>query len=806
MFLVKNMPKFRKFMRFNGLDEEHLTQAANYMEHVFIPKGSYIFKQGDPSNKFYCVISGSVSVRIKKPGATFNIDDYLPKSEAKNPQLDTNLVLKIRNSILNVVKQNLNENLEANSKKSSIFRSTSLASLNGEDIIQNISPENKESNFESLKSNLVSPRIDNQIDVLNTEQTLLNIQTENPLKNLSRQGTLLSSLPLKEDGDGNTFNKSPSGLKSMRKLKTIRSVKSFVSRSQYMSKLKKNIGNLVKNGDSNSPLQNIPTDIQKIANQIEYDMEKEVMILTNGMAFGEWAMIYNIERTASAYTIEDTHLFYLSKEYFELVFSRGILRADNEKKNFILKRIPSLKFAGAGNILDILKNIIPVFCDNKKIVFTEFDSGEFIYIVYQGECRLTKLYLDRKPNSLEEIYKKQEKLITIANIVKGGLVGLEIIKGNKNYEYTFVCSKDETILYKISMKFLRECNRDIFDYFKPLLDSQESHFKSFKEKYEKISHNFKLTEKPKISNSLTNSENIFENKRLEEIHDQKVLKLIEKSRRTNDDIKNNFPTFSINIGENLTYNNFFSRQKENAEKKAFPKTKLFNSNLKYKISTSDEEKIYTSTLCTPFITQNHNTIVANNLNNLPSKSKNLFEHNKCKSIISDHISIKERDANSNYQTISHDSFSTKKHKFTINTKYDSNLNFYSTNTNSNPVSKDMKVQTNFPRESTIPSLVSKPINLKRNIRTNSVFEKDKIDMYRPTIFIAFNKSMTKSRDESSNKVYIKKSIENTLTKFKLDKKDENIFRYDSGIFNLPMVSLNANKKARSTNRSQDSYY
>ena len=66
MFLVKNMQKFRKFMRFNGLDEEHLTQAANYVEHAFFPKGTYIFKQGDPSTRFYGVISGSISVRIKK--------------------------------------------------------------------------------------------------------------------------------------------------------------------------------------------------------------------------------------------------------------------------------------------------------------------------------------------------------------------------------------------------------------------------------------------------------------------------------------------------------------------------------------------------------------------------------------------------------------------------------------------------------------------------------------------------------------------------------------------------------------------
>lgn len=45
--------------------------------------------------------------------------------------------------------------------------------------------------------------------------------------------------------------------------------------------------------------------------------EDERTQLTNGMCFGEWGLMYNIPRTASALTLEDSVLFSISKEIFD---------------------------------------------------------------------------------------------------------------------------------------------------------------------------------------------------------------------------------------------------------------------------------------------------------------------------------------------------------------------------------------------------------------------------------------------------------------------------------------------------------
>jgi CRP-like cAMP-binding protein len=62
------MPEFKKFVRFNKIDDKALKQASNYLEYKKFSKGSYIFKQGDAPVFFYGIISGKVSIRRVKRG------------------------------------------------------------------------------------------------------------------------------------------------------------------------------------------------------------------------------------------------------------------------------------------------------------------------------------------------------------------------------------------------------------------------------------------------------------------------------------------------------------------------------------------------------------------------------------------------------------------------------------------------------------------------------------------------------------------------------------------------------------------
>src|SRR5690606_35235378 len=56
------------------------------------------------------------------------------------------------------------------------------------------------------------------------------------------------------------------------------------------------------------------------------ESEEEIIQLTDGMCFGEWALLYNAPRKASACAVEETHLFYLEKESFDASFSKSLFK------------------------------------------------------------------------------------------------------------------------------------------------------------------------------------------------------------------------------------------------------------------------------------------------------------------------------------------------------------------------------------------------------------------------------------------------------------------------------------------------
>lgn len=49
--------------------------------------------------------------------------------------------------------------------------------------------------------------------------------------------------------------------------------------------------------------------------------EEEVFVMSEGMCFGHWAIIYRKERSASAYALEDTDLFVLNESNFNECFN-----------------------------------------------------------------------------------------------------------------------------------------------------------------------------------------------------------------------------------------------------------------------------------------------------------------------------------------------------------------------------------------------------------------------------------------------------------------------------------------------------
>jgi len=92
-------------------------------------------------------------------------------------------------------------------------------------------------------------------------------------------------------------------------------------------------------------------------------------------------------------------------------------------------QLPLVKFD------EFYRKVISVFCKYNDIVYNEKTRSVACYLIYQGTCKLQKNFLNnfKKDASILDM-----KLVTVMNLEKGDLAGLEGIDGADSYEYTLV--------------------------------------------------------------------------------------------------------------------------------------------------------------------------------------------------------------------------------------------------------------------------------------------------------------------------------------------------------------------------------
>ena len=64
---------------------------------------------------------------------------------------------------------------------------------------------------------------------------------------------------------------------------------------------------------------------------------------SEGSSFGEWDIIYNQQRSRSAFAINDLDLIYVDKENFNRYFSKYFIKSDQEKRIYLKNVIEPLK-------------------------------------------------------------------------------------------------------------------------------------------------------------------------------------------------------------------------------------------------------------------------------------------------------------------------------------------------------------------------------------------------------------------------------------------------------------------------------
>jgi hypothetical protein len=117
------------------------------------------------------------------------------------------------------------------------------------------------------------------------------------------------------------------------------------------------------NAQLNGYYSNNNVNADKGRRKIDYEspdlLKEEILaIITGGHCLGHYAVAYDIPRTASAYAIEDTDLFYLDKSYFEISFQKDIVKADQDRRLFLLERLPILK--NITKMEDYVTRLVPI--------------------------------------------------------------------------------------------------------------------------------------------------------------------------------------------------------------------------------------------------------------------------------------------------------------------------------------------------------------------------------------------------------------------------------------------------------------
>jgi CRP-like cAMP-binding protein len=72
-------------------------------------------------------------------------------------------------------------------------------------------------------------------------------------------------------------------------------------------------------------------------------IENRLFVLSDGYCFGEWGLVNDTKRAASAKAIEDTYLFYLEKKEFKNTLNQCFAKLTADRKTFIRETVLPFK-------------------------------------------------------------------------------------------------------------------------------------------------------------------------------------------------------------------------------------------------------------------------------------------------------------------------------------------------------------------------------------------------------------------------------------------------------------------------------
>ena len=325
-----------------------------------------------------------------------------------------------------------------------------------------------------------------------------------------------------------------------------------------------------------------------------YELEKTT--LSAGEYFGEKGIMERNPRTASAYTLEDTVLFIIDAYPFSLSFGKCMVKAELERKNFLLDHIAPLKEITRTKLNSYYNSMNIIIVHKDQPVYIEDSNAEIFFIVFNGVFRLQKknLYKVEKGKAfISEVSKHR----TIIKIDKGDFAGVESLFNFRNkgleinpildkdypkYKYSLVAENEYNVIIAINPKiFQLELREKIYKFLKPILDVKVKILEKILTGHEINKDKMKIAYREETLNQICKNEKLYY-QRLCEKNLRKINEIL-PIRNSSQEVKLRVikNKINFNVKDNTSSNSVMSTSHSAESKK-------FYTNIKYQDKQKDE--------------------------------------------------------------------------------------------------------------------------------------------------------------------------------------------------------------------------
>jgi len=567
-YIFSNIKGFLEYQYVRRLTHDDIKNMARFIKYEFHPQGSYIFRQGDKSNKFYGLINGEIQlIETKFSDKLRHLKEFMLKMDERDRISEEDKIFFLNQNFKNKINQKSNKNNVDKKKQRQIEEDEISIKTKSYFVskINNNQDENFFMNFDDFSTSSLSDNFNININTYDSKKFL----RKNKSFHLNRNNIKEKEKENKDNlmSDNNEINVN----KDIRRYSCNNlDEKELAAKYAYKS-MKKHIKEKKKKKEI------ILTEEEK--QNIDF-LNKNLMhfgrIISDCHCFGEQEMCKKKRRTYSVICLKDSHFFSLQKEYFDKYILGKIIRSELLKTNFLLDKLQVIQ--KEEHFFSLITKIIPMLYQKGEILYTPFDKADFLYIVYRGECALCETV---KPynNKNDFLYEKpQMKVISILN--EGGIGGLEGYQKDNNYEKYMAVNSSFTIILKLDIKDFEDNTQRFRRSLEPLYLQQKRMIFSIKRKgiLFEIGREINKNEKEK-------------KKLKQEIKESYVLK--DKNKVTFK-LKNNYmQNINLNINENdINKNNINNENKILNHGNNLNIFKSFNMNNNYRLK-NNSNKIFT---------------------------------------------------------------------------------------------------------------------------------------------------------------------------------------------------------------------